>query len=88
MLAYRCRVCDNALYFENSVCVSCGTALAYSREERAIVPLDAEGRYVDAAGLVWHVCANLDLAGCTWLARLEGGQCSGCDLVQIGRAHV
>ena len=82
MKAFRCRVCDNALHFENSVCVSCGTALGFSRAERAIVPVDGDGRYVDAAGLVWHVCSNLDLSGCTWLAPLEGGQCSACDLTR------
>ena len=82
MKAFRCRVCDNALHFENSVCVSCGTALGFSRAERAIVPVDGDGRYVDAAGLVWHVCRNLDLSGCTWLAPLEGGQCSACDLTR------
>ncbi|MEO9324087.1 putative zinc-binding metallopeptidase [Nocardioides sp. C4-1] len=82
MRAFRCRVCDNALHFENSVCVSCGTALGYSRGERAIVPVDDHGRYVDATGLVWHVCANLSLSGCTWLAPVEGGQCSACDLTR------
>ena len=65
MKSYRCRVCDNPLYFENSVCVSCGTALGFSRQERAIVPVDKQGRYVDATGLVWWVCKNLNLSGCT-----------------------
>ncbi|WP_341924692.1 putative zinc-binding metallopeptidase [Nocardioides psychrotolerans] len=82
MKAFRCRVCDNQLYVENSVCVSCGTALGYSRTERSIVPLDENGRYVDPSGLVWHVCANLNLSGCTWLAPLEGGQCFSCDLTR------
>jgi hypothetical protein len=82
MKAYRCRVCGNPLYFENSVCVSCGTALGYSRGERAIVPVDADGVYVDAEGWIWHVCRNLSLSGCTWLARLEGGQCESCDLTR------
>jgi hypothetical protein len=80
--AYRCRVCDNPLHFENSVCVSCGTNLGYSRQERAIVPVDEDGRYVDASGLVWHVCRNLNLNGCTWLAPLEGGQDFSCDLTR------
>jgi hypothetical protein len=80
--AYRCRVCDNLLHFENSVCVSCGTNLGYSRQERAIVPVDEEGRYVDQAGLVWNVCRNLNLHGCTWLAAVEGGQCFSCDLTR------
>ncbi|KAA9111540.1 zinc-binding metallopeptidase family protein [Microbacterium rhizomatis] len=82
MKAYRCRVCGNPLFFENSVCVSCGTALGYSRAEGEIVPLDATGRYVDTSGLVWHICRNLNLSGCTWLAPLEGGQCFSCDLTR------
>jgi hypothetical protein len=80
--AFRCRVCDNALHFENSMCVSCGTALGFSRAERAIVPLDAQRKYVDAQGLVWYVCANLGLSGCTWLARVKGAQCFACDLTR------
>ncbi|WP_232678491.1 putative zinc-binding metallopeptidase [Nocardioides sp. R-C-SC26] len=82
MRSFRCRVCDNPLYAENSLCVSCGSALGYARAERAIVPVDATGRYVDAAGLIWHVCANLAVSGCTWLAPVEGGQCSSCDLTR------
>ncbi|WP_159502128.1 putative zinc-binding metallopeptidase [Microbacterium sp. 18062] len=82
MKAYRCRVCGNALYFENSVCVSCGTGLGYSRGEREIVPVDENGVYVDAEGWIWHVCRNLGLSGCTWLAPLAGGQCVSCDLTR------
>ena len=82
MRAFRCRVCDNPLHFENSLCVSCGTSLGFSRQERAIVPVDENGQYVDATGLVWHVCRNLNLHGCTWLAPLEGGQCFSCDLTR------
>jgi hypothetical protein len=80
--AFRCRVCDNALHFENSVCVSCGAALAFSRAERSIVPLNEQGVYVDITGLVWSVCANLGLSGCTWLAPTGGGQCSACALTR------
>lgn len=82
MKSYRCRVCDNALYFENSVCVSCGTPLGFSRAEDAIVPVTKSGRYVDANGLVWWVCVNLNLSGCTWLAPVEGGQCFSCSLTR------
>nr|WP_154921164.1 putative zinc-binding metallopeptidase [Microbacterium testaceum] len=83
MKSFRCRVCANALYFENSVCLSCGTGLGYSRAEREIAPVDGNGRYTDAAGLIWHVCRNLNLSGCTWLARFEGGQCEACDLTRV-----
>ncbi len=82
MKSFRCRACGNDLYFENSVCVACGVSLGYSRDEAAIVTVDDAGRYVDATGLVWHVCRNLNLSGCTWLAPLEGGQCSACDLTR------
>lgn len=82
MKAFRCRVCQAPLFFENSVCISCGTALGYSRTEQAIVPLDAEGRYVDADGLVWWVCRNLNESGCTWLAPVQGGFCPACALTR------
>jgi len=82
MRSFTCRICGNALFFENSVCVSCGTALGYARAERAIVPVDEKGSYVDANGLVWWVCQNLTLSGCTWLAELEGGQCFSCTLTR------
>ncbi|MCW2817750.1 MAG: uncharacterized protein JWR42_537 [Marmoricola sp.] len=80
--AFRCRVCDNPLHFENSRCVSCGTRLGYSREERAIVPVDDAGRYVAADGQEGWVCRNISLSGCTWLAPSDGGQCFSCDLTR------
>ena len=46
------------------------------------MPVDEHGTYVDQADLVWHVCCNLNLSGCTWLAPLEGGQCTACDLTR------
>ncbi len=82
MRSFRCQVCDSQLFFENSLCVACGTALGFSRAERAIVPVDESGQYVDQAGLVWHVCRNLNLSGCTWLAPFDGGQCAACDLTR------
>ena len=82
MKAFHCRVCSSPLFFENSVCVSCGTALGYSRAEQELVPVDETGAYVDAAGLVWHVCRNLNLSGCAWLAPVAGGQCFSCDLTR------
>lgn len=82
MRAFACRRCGNPLYFENSTCVSCGAALGFSREERAIVPVGESGRYVDAQGLVWWLCRNGELSGCTWLSRFEGGLCFSCELTR------
>jgi hypothetical protein len=80
--AFRCRVCDKPLHFENSRCVSCGTRLGFSRSERAIVPVDEKGRYVDADGLEWFLCRNLTLSGCTWLTDTDGGECFSCGLTR------
>jgi hypothetical protein len=84
--AFRCRACDNPLYFENSRCVHCGTRLGFSREERALVPVDGDGGYVDGAGEKWHLCRNLSLSGCTWLTQVEDGQCFSCSLTRT-RPH-
>ena len=80
--SFVCRVCGNSLYFENSVCVSCHTNLGFSREERAIVPVDDKGQYVDSDGDIWHVCKNLNLSGCTWLSEFPGGYCFSCALTR------
>jgi hypothetical protein len=80
--AFSCRVCGNSLYFENSICVSCKTNLGFSRGERAIVPVDSKGQYVDADGDIWHVCKNLNLSGCTWLTEFPGGFCFSCGLTR------
>ena len=82
MKSFRCRVCDAALYFENSVCLSCGTDLGYARAEGAIVPVDPSGTYRDGSGEIWRTCRNKGLSGCTWLTRVPGGQCTSCSLTR------
>lgn len=82
MRAFECRQCGNPLYFENSTCVSCGTKLGFSREEKAIVPVDEQGRYVDADGFIWWLCRNRELSSCTWLTRIEGTLCFNCSLTR------
>jgi hypothetical protein len=78
--AHRCRICGNPLFFENTRCESCGSALAYSLVEDAIVPL-TDGRYVAADGTAGYPCAN-DLAACTWLAADAGAFCASCALTR------
>ena len=79
-----CSACGSAVFFENSVCLRCGTNLGYLRELRAIVAVDGQGRYRDSSGTEWYICANLLLSGCTWLAPTSGGQCFSCDLTRTG----
>ncbi|MFT4299767.1 MAG: putative zinc-binding metallopeptidase [Aeromicrobium sp.] len=83
MRVFSCGTCDNRLFFENSVCVTCGSALGYWRERGEIVVVDDAGRFVDPEGFIWHVCVNLNLSGCTWLTRIEGSACEACALTRV-----
>ena len=48
--AFACDVCSQLVFFENSVCVSCGSALGFSREQARVVALDPRDRDVPDAG--------------------------------------
>ena len=87
MKAFACRVCDAALYFENYQCTRCGTLQAYSREERAIVPLSDSGTYTDSSGDTWVKCANAGVAACTWLTQLGAELCFSCSLTRTRPHH-
>ncbi|MCW0213999.1 MAG: putative zinc-binding peptidase [Pseudonocardia sp.] len=57
MRAFTCPHCSALVFFENSVCLTCSTEIAFSRAERG---------FVERAGR--RACANLVLASCNWLA--------------------
>ena len=82
MKSFACEVCSAPLYFENSVCVSCGTNLGFMRKGRRIVPVAKDGTHVDADGHRWRVCANLNLSGCTWLTDTTDRICFSCHLTR------
>jgi hypothetical protein len=56
--AFHCEVCGAELFFENSVCVTCGSAVGYSRDLSTMVAV-SEDR---------PICANLNRCGCNWIA--------------------
>lgn len=77
--SYRCR-CGRAVFFRNSQCVACGTALGYDPLRALVLPLlpadpdpaglplwqPAEG--FGDAGSRYKRCTNFDtVAGCNWL---------------------
>lgn len=74
------RTCSSSLYFENSVCVSRGTWLGFSRAKRDLGPVGRAGRYVDHTGKPWWVCRNLGIADCTWLTAAPLSSCFACGL--------
>lgn len=69
MRSFSCPTCGNLLFFENSSCLACGTAVGYSR---------AAGELVAAAG--GTRCANADLAECNWVLDGAGPLCDACVL--------
>ena len=74
MRAFSCGVCGRLLVFENSVCVTCGTPQGFDVTTMRLVPLPAPGGAVP--------CADIDLAGCNWLAPVPGGLCLCCRLTR------
>ncbi|MFZ5544454.1 MAG: zinc-binding metallopeptidase family protein [Pseudomonadota bacterium] len=92
--AYRCR-CGRPVFFGNSRCLGCGTALGYEPEQARVLPLEPgpqphTWQVVGAGGAtsssIYRRCANFDSpAGCNWLVPVDAqGQapdlCRACRL--------
>jgi hypothetical protein len=71
---FHCEVCGAELFFENSVCVTCGTAVGYSRAQGTMAAVSADH----------PICANLNRCGCNWIADPASavGLCFGCTLTR------
>jgi hypothetical protein len=72
--SFRCEVCGAGLFFENSVCVTCGSAVGYSREQSTIVAVREDQ----------PICANLNRCGCNWISDPTStlGLCFSCRLTR------
>jgi hypothetical protein len=89
MRVFRCSVCDQLVFFDNSVCLRCGTALGYLPAERALVSLTPTGdgawTRIGGDGSQLRNCANLQLAGCNWLLAPDDPEalCRSCRLTSV-----
>src|SRR6201993_2598763 len=85
MRDFHCPNCGQRLAFENSECLSCGSALGFSLEQMALLVI-ARGDDSEHAGAVdandYQLCANLHLAECNWLVPRNdpSGLCTSCTL--------
>jgi hypothetical protein len=77
---YQCR-CGNAIFFRNSFCLNCHSALGYEPFLGKVVPIDqgsepetwTVGVPVDGAAALYWRCANVKTAAaCNWLIPLSG----------------
>lgn len=76
MRIFACPHCRNSLYFENSLCTACGTAVAFDPASRTMT---FAGTSMGNA----HVCANREACGCNWIAtEPDQSYCLSCRLTR------
>ena len=82
MKLFRCSHCSNVVYFENSVCVSCGHALGYWHATNEMLALEPDGDHLMAAALpgqAFVYCSNAHYGACNWLVEEDGEAfCRAC----------
>jgi hypothetical protein len=79
MRAFACPRCGQLVFFENVVCLRCGSALGFDPDSREMVLVGGP------EGVAEHSrCANQQLAGCNWLVPdpSSGGLCRSCRLTR------
>ncbi|MCB0994341.1 MAG: putative zinc-binding peptidase, partial [Acidimicrobiales bacterium] len=88
MTPFRCSVCDQLLFFENSTCLGCGSALGFDPSSRRLEALrDDLGAWIAAADPERRFvsCANRELARCNWLVPAGDPEvlCRSCRLTTV-----
>ena len=92
MRDFHCPNCGQRLAFENSACLSCGSALGFSVEQMALLVI-ATGEGGERAGAVdaeaYQLCANLHVGKCNWIVpkNNDGLMCASCAHTHHGRGH-
>jgi len=84
---FTCPNCGQHLAFENSVCLSCGSAVGFSLADMAflvISPAGEDGHSGAVAAHDYQLCANLHLAKCNWLVQVLPirQMCASCALTR------
>jgi hypothetical protein len=85
---FNCPNCGQRLAVENSLCLSCGSALGFSLKDMALLVI-APGPESEHAGAVdedkYQLCANLHKAECNWLVETDPSRqlCTSCALTRM-----
>ncbi|MGE9295379.1 MAG: putative zinc-binding metallopeptidase, partial [Puniceicoccales bacterium] len=85
MKIFQCDSCGQLLFFENTVCGSCGSPLGYLwRTNQLSALVEKNGAYEALASpeASYRYCANQQHGACNWLvpANSEDPYCKACDL--------
>lgn len=83
MKLFECESCGQPLYFENTVCESCGHRLGYVPEVNKVTALEPEGeswRALGAPGTLYKFCRNAEVDACNWLLPADSAEahCAAC----------
>lgn len=83
MRLFKCQVCQQILYFENTVCEKCSSRLGYLPGALVLSTLQADGdawQALAAPGKVYRYCANEAHGACNWLVDAGSSQtlCLSC----------
>lgn len=72
MRAFACQRCGQQVFFDNDVCIRCGSPLAVDPARLQVVVVDDATRR----------CADTGRAGCNWLTARPGTSCVSCRLTR------
>lgn len=85
MKIFHCSHCGNPLYFENTVCLSCGSHLGYLEHRSQLVNLIAKNGLFSVSGdegKLYRFCKNHEYQVCNWLVEINSDSefCTACSL--------
>lgn len=88
MEAFRCDVCDGLVFFDNSLCLTCGSSLGFDRASASVIALTtSEYGYAaaDGSGRTFRPCQNQNVARCNWLLAPDDPEalCASCLLTSV-----
>ena len=83
MKLFECQKCRNALHFDNTICLSCGSSVGYLQNRFEMSALEAAGgSWKSLADLdsSYQFCANFHLGVCNWVVPNSSGLelCESC----------
>ena len=75
MRLFECTACQQPLYFEHTICESCGRRLGFLASSLSLVALDSKDDAYqivgEAGGQRYRACANAEIGRCNWLVRSD-----------------
>jgi hypothetical protein len=89
MRTFRCNVCEQILFFENSLCTRCGSSLAFLPDVRVLAAVvesgDGEVCLGEGSTRYRHCKNRLEHGNCNWAVSLDDGAelCECCRLNEI-----